>query len=87
MNADATTDNGLDLALTDAELDALVGDALADFVMPDDAELRALGLVTSCAVCGREVRQRTFGPRRVTCGDACSQRLSRQRRRSLDVVA
>lgn len=82
MSADASTDNGL----SDAELDALLDNALAGFVLPEDAELRALGLVTACAVCGQEVRQRRFGPLRVTCGDACRQRLSRQRRRLLDVV-
>lgn len=87
MSADASTDNGLDLGLTDAELDSLVGDALTDFVLPEDAELRTLGLVTDCAVCGGRIVQRTFGPARVTCTDACRQRLSRLRRRLLDVVS
>lgn len=79
MSADASLDNTPDVALTDAELDAL----LANVPVPDDAELRFLGLVTDGRLCGRRIVQRAFGPDRLTCGDSCRQRLSRLRRARL----
>jgi hypothetical protein len=76
-------------AIIPAVIEISLADALADLDVtpPPDAVLRDLGLITDCAVCGAEIRQRTFGRQRITCSGRCRKRRWRARRRAARFLA